>query len=101
MGRAPAVQKAMFDIEIESPSLEAKLEKLLELQEPKDEYRKLKKEIRQDVEREFAQAINVDGESGGWVRVGAYRFQAKAKERAAGEVRIGAGINFTLNVEAV
>jgi hypothetical protein len=43
--------------------------------------------------------VNADGDGGGWVRVGRHRFRARAKAREEGSVKIGAGTDWSLDVE--
>lgn len=92
-------QGGLFDTTIEDPALEGLLERMVELEAPKKEYRTVRKDIRKALEERYADSINIDGENGGWVRIGRMRFRARSKPRAEGEVKIGAGINFSLDAE--
>lgn len=91
----------MFDVEIEDNELEGLLEERLQLAAAAARYRQAKKEARAIIEARHDDAVNVEGENGGWVRVGRHRFLAKRTRRAAGEVTIGEGWNFKLEIEAI
>lgn len=111
MGRAPKVQASIFDTTIEDPALESMLAEAVKLEPVAAEYRKKRKDIRKHIETthpaligdEFGAADDDgDGEKpSGWIRCGNFRFKPKATEREEGEVKIGAGINWTCPVEAI
>lgn len=92
-------QAGMFDLEVEDHDLERLLEEANRMKPMATAYRAAKKGARQRLEELYKNAINVVGEHDGWVRCGKYRFRAESKERKAGSVNIGAGFNFTLDIE--
>lgn len=92
-------QGGIFDTTIEDQELESMLEEALRLEPDVKAYRKYKKDARALIEKKHEDAINVEGAHGGWVRVGRHRFRAKKSVREEGEVKIGAGFNFKLEIE--
>jgi hypothetical protein len=107
-------QSSIFDERLEDPTLEELLEKRVELEGPAAEYRTIGKDIRKHIEKNYPALINAEDGAGdgeedddeedrgsGWAICGGFRFRPKATPRAAGEVKIGAGINWACPVERI
>lgn len=103
MPRTAKAQSTMFDRVIEDKELEALLAEEIRLYPDAQAYRTAKKQKRAYIEKHHPDIIATDDsdESKGWVRCGQYRFKPRMTEREAGEVRIGAGVNFSCPVERV
>ena len=103
MPRQKKDQASMFDRTIEDPALEAMLEQQLELEPEAKSYRAVKKGIRKHVEEHHTGLVadSEGGDANGWVRCGRFRFRPRATERDEGEVKIGAGINWSCPVERI
>ncbi len=104
---ARKAQSTMFDKRIDDPDLERLLGEAVEREPAVRAYRTTRKSIRAHIEQKHPDLIapHADGASEdgskGWVLCGEYRFRPRAVEREEGEVKIGAGVNFTCPIERV
>lgn len=92
-------QANQFDRTVENPALEALLLEQIELEPQAKLLRSKKKDIRKIIETEHPELLDVGEDESGWVRVGTVRFRPRATEREAGEVQIGAGVNWACPAE--
>lgn len=92
-------QPDMFDTIIEDEEIERLISKCIENADATSSFRTDKRTARTLIEERFPDAVNLQGVNGGYVRVGAQRFQLKKKAKAAATRKQSAGHNYTFNFE--
>jgi hypothetical protein len=104
MPRPSRAQSTIFDEQISDPDLEKLLAKQLKLEPEGKDLRATKKLIRARIENQHAHVLeesDANGNGKGWVVCGPFRFKPRKTEREEGEVKIGAGVNWSCPVERV